>query len=657
MSENRIVIYSNGIADYQRSYTIAADTSQPITIPVRQDHLADLLASFNVYGDVRLKTPPTFRPANELEGNLRLNPASVYEDLATRLSGARVYVEKAGKDLEGVLLGLHEESEAGPGEPIQTKSLVVLTDDGLRRCPLREIRSWRFLDEEVQKEIDKALQRNYQRIKPKSSFVEFVLQAGAAAAEAVVQYALPAAAWKISYRLRMAEGQPTELQGFAIVDNNTEEDWIDFRVGVVTGEPITFSTDLADSKTPGRTHVDLVQETALGAVEVEMSVMMSAPADGDAMLAASTQRRKSAPALARAPQAAMKSAETAAAEVYEAGDFSVFESKDLVTLPARRSAAIPVFQIEVAEARSVLHYKQANHASRPYRSIEFTHQAAFSLSRGVCTVFEKTAYAGNCIIPSLKPGETRLLPHALETGVLVQCDPRRQRSTVVAIRLADGVCYTSTRLEQEKHYHVQNARDQRFQLTLDHTLQLTEPDITCQRIENGAAEPLAIASKLEGGVRLELAVEPLAKLSAAIVETQIRQSSVQLISERLSEETRQMAWIWENLIATNGPLAEHQGVLACLETYRELDAHREQMQVVQADRERLATRQERIRENLKTAGQDELTSRWRNELDEAERAINQIEDEKLPALQAAETALRKKLTDGLRALSVEWSKP
>jgi len=237
MNENRVVVYSNGIADFQRCYEVGADAPQRISILVRQDHLADVLASFNVYGNVKLESPPTFRPSNELEGNITIDPQKVLEDLATNLSGAKVRVERAGGTVEGTLVGLHQEEEATTGEPIRPKSIIVLAEDGLRRCVLREIQSFKFLDEDVQVEIDKALQRNYQRIKPNSTFVELVLSAKDDKAEAVVQYTIPAAAWKISYRLRMAEGRATELQGFAIVDNNTDEDWTDFHVCVVTGEP------------------------------------------------------------------------------------------------------------------------------------------------------------------------------------------------------------------------------------------------------------------------------------------------------------------------------------------------------------------------------------------------------------------------------------
>ncbi len=83
MNQNRVVIYSNGIADFQRGYRVQPDAPLKISIPVRQDHLADVLASFNVYGDVTLDSPPTFRPSNELEGNITINADRVLDDLAT----------------------------------------------------------------------------------------------------------------------------------------------------------------------------------------------------------------------------------------------------------------------------------------------------------------------------------------------------------------------------------------------------------------------------------------------------------------------------------------------------------------------------------------------------------------------------------------------
>ena len=476
--------------------------------------------------------------------------------------------------------------------------------------------------------------------------------------EAVVQYTIPAAAWKISYRLRMAEGRETELQGFAIVDNNTDEDWNDFRVCVVTGEPITFSTDLAQSKTPRRDHVALVSETALGAVEVESPVFA-----GESMLAATLSAE--APDMARgklrqmsarrAAMVDMDAAETTVAEVQEVGDFNIFESHAAVTIPAKRSTVIPVFQAEVSEAKSVLHYKHENHPDRPFRSIDFTNQTDISLGRGVCTVYEEGAYAGNCIIPATKPSESRLLPHALETGVTVHREQKRQRNKVVGLRLAEGFCYTSTRERRESHYHVRSSRDQRYELVLDHVFTLTEPELEVSCIDQGEAKAVEATSRLTDGIRYTLDVAPKAEVLLKVVEQRVAQSKIQLVTKSKNEDQHQIDWLQQNLVATNGPLADHEGIRNCLDIQQQLEAKLTEIAEAEREVERFEGRQKRLRENIKSGGQDELTSRWRSELDEAEQGIRQIEETLLPTLRSEGKTLRKQLTDALKSLSAEWS--
>lgn len=666
MSENRVVIYSNGIADFQRGYSVSAGSPQRISIPVRADHLADVLASFNVYGDVSLDSPPTFRPTNELEGNIAINSSRVVEDLATSLSGACVRVERVTGAIEGTLVGLHEEQEATAGEPIKVKSVIVLTADGMQRCPIRDIQSLQFLDEDVGAEIDKSLQRNFQRIKPNSTFVELVISTLADETDAVVQYTIPAAAWKISYRLRMSDERPTELQGFAVVDNNTEEDWNDFTVCVVTGEPITFSTDLADSKSPSRKHVDLVSEEALGAVEVEAPVMMAMAAPGGAAeqdfdeasyaeiaRGGGVKMRKSARSMDR--ERFSKSAKVEQAEVHEVGDFSIFESQSPVTIPAKRSTVIPVFNSAIPEAKTVLHYKRQNHAERPYRSVQFKNETEFSLGRGVCTVFEEGAYGGNCIVPPMKPGEERLLAHALETGVAIQMEKKRQRNKTVSISLSDGFCYTSTVQRRNTEYLIRSSRDHRFELFLDHDHTLSEPDVEATLLQDGNEEVIPVRNRLSDGVRYAVTLAGKAEVRLCIAEKRLNKSEVKLIDFGGTHEDVKARWLEDNLVKTNGPLANDPGVQKCLGIFRERESIREKISDFVTQTEQLASRQDRLRKNIKSGGEDELTSRWRKELDEAERQIQVIDEETVPGLREQEKEVKERLRQALKSLSAEWN--
>jgi len=55
--------------------------------------------------------------------------------------------------------------------------------------------------------------------------------------------------WKSSYRLVFgASGQPT-LEGWAIIDNTTGDDWTNVRLALVSGRPISFISRLTNRDT------------------------------------------------------------------------------------------------------------------------------------------------------------------------------------------------------------------------------------------------------------------------------------------------------------------------------------------------------------------------------------------------------------------------
>ena len=62
--------------------------------------------------------------------------------------------------------------------------------------------------------------------------------------EVMASYMVPAPVWKSSYRLIFgASGQPV-LEGWAIVDNTTGEDWTKVQLSLVSGRPISFVSQL-----------------------------------------------------------------------------------------------------------------------------------------------------------------------------------------------------------------------------------------------------------------------------------------------------------------------------------------------------------------------------------------------------------------------------
>src|SRR5947209_17232477 len=73
---------------------------------------------------------------------------------------------------------------------------------------------------------------------------------------------VPAAVWKSSYRLMLnANGEPV-LEGWAIVDNTTGEDWTKVQLSLVSGRPISFVSQLYAPKYIARPGAELADDNA-----------------------------------------------------------------------------------------------------------------------------------------------------------------------------------------------------------------------------------------------------------------------------------------------------------------------------------------------------------------------------------------------------------
>ena len=61
-----------------------------------------------------------------------------------------------------------------------------------------------------------------------------------------VGYVVERPIWKTSYRLRIDDKDKIFLQGWALVENTSDDDWNDIRMVLVSGKPISFKMNLYD---------------------------------------------------------------------------------------------------------------------------------------------------------------------------------------------------------------------------------------------------------------------------------------------------------------------------------------------------------------------------------------------------------------------------
>ena len=117
--------------------------------------------------------------------------------------------------------------------------------DGMRSVKLSEVQRVRFLNPIMDSEVRKALEtltlsHDTQKKAVSLSFT------GEGKRHVRVGYVVENPIWKTSYRLVLAKEKEEKpfLQGWAVVENPTDEDWKDMRMALVAGRPIRFQMDL-----------------------------------------------------------------------------------------------------------------------------------------------------------------------------------------------------------------------------------------------------------------------------------------------------------------------------------------------------------------------------------------------------------------------------
>jgi hypothetical protein len=638
---NSVTLYSNGTAVISREYHFQGTEPLRIPIPVRKTDLDDVISSLTVFGDVTLPVPPTYTPINAQETELTLNPDSVLQDLATKLAGAAVEIDAAAT-YQGKLAGLHHYRREVQGSVVEQCRIVVLTAKGFQQFDEASISAIRFTDPLVQAEVDKALQANLSLIKPDSSMVEMTLIANPGTNSAFVTYATPVAAWKIRYQLRLTSTS-TELEGQAIIDNDTDDDWTETLITVVTGEPITFSTDLAEIRRPERNRVKIVSDRTTGAVAAAPTI---AEAMAPKLMAAPGAAASGAGAVyysmdleAPRTRGMSKRAVQVQADVQESGDFSIFRSPNPVSIKANRSAIIPLFRTAISEAQALLFYRERDDAERPFRAVRLKNQTAHSLGRGVCEIYLDGDFQGKCVMQPTKPDEEVLLIHAKETGVRVSKDCTSPESRRMAIRISAGVAYYEDLSRQQTIYQIRNSHATAFTLEIEHPRMLRDSklEIAASCDEFGTVD-------IPNGQRIRVSLESKGQLQVKVTEVRLERQEFALNAY----------WLAQNVIDLKNPVSHDPAIQQCVDLNQKLDTLQNDLKV-QINAAKVLDEEQKRLMKLIPNGHLEQANEWRTDLATAENELRDLKKTVIPQLKQQIQDTEYRLNQSLSRLQFQWA--
>jgi hypothetical protein len=249
----QVVLFNSGVGYFQREGDVDGNAHVELTFPVGD--VNDLLKSLvlqDAQGRVGTVSYDSQDPVDKILRSfaLDLNNNPSFAQILNQARGEKIeitYHEK--KDgppakLTGVIVGMEvQRRPAGKDQVVEVEILNLHTTAGLQSLPLELVLSVRFLNPLLESEFQRALQVLAASHDTQKKTVSIGFN-GAGKRPVRVGYVVERPIWKTSYRLRLEPAGKIALQGWAIVENTSDDDWNDVRMVLVSGRPISYKMNL-----------------------------------------------------------------------------------------------------------------------------------------------------------------------------------------------------------------------------------------------------------------------------------------------------------------------------------------------------------------------------------------------------------------------------
>jgi hypothetical protein len=497
---SQCILFSSGVGYFQREAEIEGNTRVDLTFPVSD--INDLLKSMVLQdlggGHVAAVSYESHDPIDKtlksFAVNLTQNPS--YGQILNQARGEKVEVTQQQVanqpgTLTGTIIGVEKQKQpAGKDGAVDVEFLNLWCAEGMRGVKLSDIQRVRFLNPVMESEFRRALEVLALSHDTQKKAVTLNFE-GQGRRPVRVGYVIENPIWKTSYRLMLnKEGKPF-LQGWAVVENPSDEDWKDVRLALVSGRPISFQMDLYQPLYVPRPTVvpelfaSLMPKIYEGGMERDNKGLadLTAPKDAPAEKKIRDQNRSgklgASGAVANgdamhfevAPAGVplrLNEGVASTANAAQLGDFFQYSIDHPVNLARQKSAMLPIVSKEV-EGTKVSIYNQGTHPKFPLHGLKFKNTSGLHLMQGPLTVFEGNNYAGDARILDLQPGEERLLSYAVDLGTEVEAVNPTSNGKLTKVKLYKGLLYSTTRVQEGKVYHAKNRTEQDRLLIIEHS--------------------------------------------------------------------------------------------------------------------------------------------------------------------------------------------
>ena len=511
-----VVLFSSGVGYFEHFGTVHGDGTAELHFKANQinDILKSLVLQDLDNGEVRSVTYPSQDPiAKTLKSfavDVTANPSMA--ELLNQLRGAKVTITVNGDKTAGTVLGVETKKvivHSDHGDATVDQPVLNLVSEGqIVSQPMDRITALKLDDPTLQDELTKALTAlaGARDVDKKPVRISFT---GTGDRRVRLGYVVETPVWKTSYRLvlspRQDNGAATkpvdgQLQGWAIVENQTDNDWTNVQMKLVSGRPISFREDLYQPLYVPRPIVEpelfasLRPQTYAGGMQnFSAGAVVDAPAAAPSLALSfgrQEYQQKAMQQMAQARQVRRPYADDAVADRGEgdtgrpmdvtrsirsvasaASAGELFEyTVGNVSLPRQRSAMIPIITDPI-EVERVSIYNQSVLARNPLNGARVKNTTRKLLLAGPITVLDGAGYAGDAQIDNVPGGQERLLSYGVDLQMLVDAADNKTADQMVAGHIVKGVLYVTHRYQRSQKYVAENKSEHDKALFIEHPRQ------------------------------------------------------------------------------------------------------------------------------------------------------------------------------------------
>ena len=670
----KVVLFTSGVGFFQHGGKV--DGVAQVEMAFKSEQINDLLKSMVLEdrdgGTVAAVSYASRDPITKTLGtfavNLTDNPS--IGQILGRLRGARIEVE-AAPPASGTIVGVEKRTvPVGDDQTVEKEFVTILTKEGLRTLALDTITRLKLLDERLQGELEKALAvlalgTDNDR---KSVTLDF---AGKGARRVRVGYVQEAPVWKTSYRVVLGaeDGKAAEkdkdkkqekalLQGWAIVENTTDQDWKDVRMSLVSGRPISFRMDLYQPLYVPRPEVRqelyaslLPQQYGQDLAKRDREFAAAGERQGRIQLArqekAATGLRGAAAAYAPAESsvvgdekalsldmAANAGSIQSVAQGAALGELFRYEIDKPVSIARQRSAMLPIVSEQI-EAEKVSIYDDRVLAKHPLAGLRLVNLTKLNLMQGPVTVYDGGVYAGDARVEDLAPGSERLVSYAVDLDVEVAPRTEPRPEEIVSVKLAKGTLVVTRKLARRKIFEIKNSAADAVKLLVEHPREEPWKLVALEKPAETTRDRYRFAVTAEPGkpVTLEVAEEQQTLQQLALVNTD--DSTILFFTN-----------------AKQTSPAVKEALTAVIERKREIERFVQERAKREQEVNVVGQEQERIRQNMAQLERtSDLYTRYVQKFAVQEDRVETLRKE-VADLQAKELEARRALDDYLQQLEL-----